>query len=159
MMGKIDILPIAIAGGFYTVTPPDACELTKIVNPKMVMPMHFWWEKAVQEFVPGMPKVKTFKTPVLKFAKSELSVSTEVVVLPQGQGLNDFCLEDRGESELTSVGSEVTGGRGPQADPRRVQEGLCTHGAPNSEYKGWKYYPSRLCFRLFMVSQDFFWRR
>lgn len=85
MMGKIDILLVPIAGGFYTVTPSEARELVKLVNPKVVIPMHFWWEQAVQEFVQGMTRVKTLNRPVLKIAKAELPPPTEVVVLPWAQ--------------------------------------------------------------------------
>jgi L-ascorbate metabolism protein UlaG (beta-lactamase superfamily) len=85
MMGKIDLLLMPIAGGYFTVTPAEARDVTKQVNPKIVIPMHFWWEQAVQEFVQGMPKVKMLNTPVLKIAKSELPNSTEVFVMPWGQ--------------------------------------------------------------------------
>lgn len=50
MMGKIDLLLMPIAGGYFTVTPAEARDVTKQVNPKIVIPMHFWWEQAVQEF-------------------------------------------------------------------------------------------------------------
>jgi len=85
MMGKIDLLLMPIAGGYFTVTPAEARDVTKQVNPKIVIPMHFWWEQAVQEFVQGMPKVKMLNTPVLKISKSELPNSTEVFVMPWGQ--------------------------------------------------------------------------
>lgn len=85
MMGKIDLLLMPIAGGYFTVTPAEARDVTKQVNPKIVIPMHFWWEQAVQEFVQGMPKVKMLNTSVLKIAKSELPNSTEVFVMPWGQ--------------------------------------------------------------------------
>jgi len=85
MMGKIDILLMPIAGGYFTVTPAEARDVTKQVNPKIVIPMHFWWEQAVQEFVQDMPNVKRLNTPVLKIAKSELPKSTEVFVMPWGQ--------------------------------------------------------------------------
>jgi L-ascorbate metabolism protein UlaG (beta-lactamase superfamily) len=84
MMGKIDILLMPIAGGYFTVTPAEARDVTKQVNPKIVIPMHFWWEQAVQEFAQGMPKVKTLTTPVLKIGKSDLPASTEVLVMPWG---------------------------------------------------------------------------
>jgi len=85
MMGKIDVLLMPIAGGYFTVTPTEAREVTKQVNPKIVIPMHFWWEQAVQEFVQGMPKVKMLTTPLFKIAKSDLPTTTEVVVMPWGQ--------------------------------------------------------------------------
>ena len=56
-----------------------------LVNPKIAIPMHFWWEQAVQEYADGMAKVKTLNTPVLKISKPELPTATEVVILPWRQ--------------------------------------------------------------------------
>jgi L-ascorbate metabolism protein UlaG (beta-lactamase superfamily) len=85
MMGKINILLIPIAGGYYTVTPSEARDVTQLVKPNIAIPQHFWWEQAVREYLQGMPKVKTLSTPVLKIAKAELPPPTQVVVLPWGQ--------------------------------------------------------------------------
>ncbi|MBM4261157.1 MAG: MBL fold metallo-hydrolase [Deltaproteobacteria bacterium] len=84
MMGKIDILLVPIAGGYYTVTPSEARELTYLVKPKIAIPKHFWWEQAVHEYAQGMPKVKMLNTPLLRIAKSELPPPTEVFVMPWG---------------------------------------------------------------------------
>ncbi len=78
-------LLVPIAGGYYTVTASEAREVTKLVNPKIAIPMHFWWEQAVQEYADGMAKVKTLNTPVLKISKPELPTATEVVILPWRQ--------------------------------------------------------------------------
>ena len=85
MMGRIDILLMPIAGGYFTVTPTEAKEVTKQVNPKIAIPMHFWWEQAVQEYTQGSTRVKMMNTPVLKISKAELPTPTEIVVLPWGQ--------------------------------------------------------------------------
>jgi L-ascorbate metabolism protein UlaG (beta-lactamase superfamily) len=85
MMGKIDILLVPVAGGFYTVTASEAREVTKQVNPKIAIPMHYWWEAAVNEFTQDMPRVKTTNSPVLKISKSELPQQTEILILPFGQ--------------------------------------------------------------------------
>jgi L-ascorbate metabolism protein UlaG (beta-lactamase superfamily) len=85
MIGKIDILLVPVAGGFYTVTASEAREVTKQVNPKIAIPMHFWWEAAVTEFTQGMPRVKVMNSPILKIAKSELPQQPEIVILPFGQ--------------------------------------------------------------------------
>src|SRR5688500_302440 len=82
LLGKIDILLVPIAGGMYTVTASEAREVTKQVNPKISIPMHFWWEGAVEEYTRGMPRVKSLNIPALKIAKSELPQPTEIVVLP-----------------------------------------------------------------------------
>lgn len=82
MLGKIDILLVPVAGGYYTVTASEAREVTKQVNPKIAIPMHYWWEGAWEEFTRGMPRVKMMNSPVLKISKAELPQPTEIVVLP-----------------------------------------------------------------------------
>jgi len=85
MIGKIDILLVPIAGGYFTVTASEAREVTQQIKPKIAIPMHFWWEQAPQEFVQGMPKVKALNTPILKISKAELPQPTEIIVMPWGQ--------------------------------------------------------------------------
>jgi L-ascorbate metabolism protein UlaG (beta-lactamase superfamily) len=85
MIGKIDVLLVPIAGGYYTVTASEAREVTQQVKPKIAIPMHFWWEQAVQEYVQGVPNVKIANTPVLKISKAELPQPTAVVILPWAQ--------------------------------------------------------------------------
>jgi L-ascorbate metabolism protein UlaG (beta-lactamase superfamily) len=84
-MGKIDILLVPIAGGYYTVTPTEAREVTKLVNPKIAIPKHFWWEEAVREYTQGLTRVKMLSTPVLKISKAELPQPIETIVMPWGQ--------------------------------------------------------------------------
>lgn len=85
MMGKIDILLVPIAGGYYTVTPNEAREVTRLVNPKIAIPKHFWWEQAVKDYTQGLTRVRMMNSPVLKLSKSELPQPTEIVVLPWPQ--------------------------------------------------------------------------
>src|SRR5258705_3843167 len=44
MMGKIDVLLVPIAGGFYTVTAGEAKEVVKPGSPKIALPMHYDWD-------------------------------------------------------------------------------------------------------------------
>ncbi len=85
MMGKIDILLVPVAGGFYTVTASEAREVTKQANPRIAIPMHYWWEAAVTDFTQGWPRVRMMNSPMLKISKAELPQPTEIVVLPFGQ--------------------------------------------------------------------------
>jgi L-ascorbate metabolism protein UlaG (beta-lactamase superfamily) len=85
MMGKIDILLVPIAGGYYTVTATEAREVTKQVNPKIAIPMHFWWEQAVQEYTQGVERVKMLNSPALKISKPELPQPIQTIVMPWGQ--------------------------------------------------------------------------
>jgi L-ascorbate metabolism protein UlaG (beta-lactamase superfamily) len=50
----------------------EAREVTRQVNPKIAIPMHFWWEQAVQEYTQGLERVKMLTTPALKISKPEL---------------------------------------------------------------------------------------
>lgn len=84
MMGKIDILLVPIAGGYFTVTPAEARELTALVKPRIAIPKHFWWEQAVHEYTQGMGKVRMLPAPSLKISKPELPQPTEVFVMPWG---------------------------------------------------------------------------
>jgi L-ascorbate metabolism protein UlaG (beta-lactamase superfamily) len=79
MLGKIDILLVPVAGGMYTVTATEAREVTKQVNPKIAIPMHFWWEA---EYTKDMPRVKSLNSSTLKISKTELPQPTEIIVMP-----------------------------------------------------------------------------
>jgi len=82
MLGKIDILLVPVAGGYFTVTASEAQEVTRQVKPKIAIPMHYWWDSAVEEFTRGMPRVKILNNPVFRIAKPELPQETEIDVLP-----------------------------------------------------------------------------
>ena len=81
MLGKIDVLLVPIAGGYYTITASEAQEVIKQVNPKIAIPMHYGWESAVEEFTRGMPRVKVLNSAVLRVAKPELPQQTEIDIL------------------------------------------------------------------------------
>ncbi len=58
MLGKIDILLVPVAGGFYTVTASEAREVTKQVHPAIAIPTHYWWEGGVDEYIRDNPARK-----------------------------------------------------------------------------------------------------
>jgi L-ascorbate metabolism protein UlaG (beta-lactamase superfamily) len=80
MLGKIDILLVPIAGGFYTVTASEAREVTKQVNPRIAVPMHYWWDGAVNEYIQDNARVKTLNGQVLKISKQELPQPTQTII-------------------------------------------------------------------------------
>ena len=82
MLGKIDILLVPIAGGFYTVTASEAREVTKQVNPRIAIPMHYWWDGAVNEYIRDNSRVKILNRQMLKISKQELPQPTETIVFP-----------------------------------------------------------------------------
>lgn len=85
MMGKIDVLLVPIAGGYFTVTAGEAREVTQQVKPRIAIPMHFWWEQAVAEYVQGFERVKFLNAPVLKISRPELPQPIQTVVMPWRQ--------------------------------------------------------------------------
>jgi L-ascorbate metabolism protein UlaG (beta-lactamase superfamily) len=81
LLGKIDILLVPVAGGMYTVTPTEAIEVTKQVNPRIAIPEHYWWEGGADRFAAGFAKVRKTNGAVLRIAKQELPQPIEVVIM------------------------------------------------------------------------------
>jgi L-ascorbate metabolism protein UlaG (beta-lactamase superfamily) len=81
MLGKIDILLVPIAGGFFTVTAAEAKEVTKQVKPRIAVPMHYDWDGVLADYVNGLLARKLNGT-VLKITKQELPQPFDVVVFP-----------------------------------------------------------------------------
>jgi L-ascorbate metabolism protein UlaG (beta-lactamase superfamily) len=85
MLGKIDILLVPLAGGVYTITAGEAREVTKQASPRIAIPMHYWWEEAVEVYTRDNPRVRNINRRGLKISKKELPQPTEVVVLSWNQ--------------------------------------------------------------------------
>ena len=83
LMGKIDVLLVPVAGGMFTVTPSEAIEVTKQVNPRIAIPEHYWWQGAAERYTSGFPRVKRSTGPVLRLSKPELPQPVEIVVLSE----------------------------------------------------------------------------
>ena len=81
LLGKIDILLVPVAGGMFTVTPTEAIEVTKQVNPRIAIPEHYWWEGGADRFAAGFAKVKRTNSAVLRITKPELPPPTEIIVM------------------------------------------------------------------------------
>lgn len=81
LLGKIDVLLVPVAGGMFTVTPTEAIEVTKQVNPKIAIPEHYWWEGGAERFISGFSRVKRLNGPILKISKQALPQPIEIVVL------------------------------------------------------------------------------
>jgi L-ascorbate metabolism protein UlaG (beta-lactamase superfamily) len=81
LLGKIDVLLVPVAGGMFTVTPEEAVEVTKQINPRIAIPEHYWWPGGGDRFAAAFSKVRRPNGPILKISKQELPPPTEVVVL------------------------------------------------------------------------------
>lgn len=77
-IGKVDVLFIPV-GGIFTIDARGADETVKLLNPKLVIPMHFKTPSlgfplaAVEEFTEGKPRVK------------EIGGSEAEIILPEEQ--------------------------------------------------------------------------
>ena len=85
-VGMVDVLLIPV-GGFYTIDPKEATQVTEAIKPKVLIPMHFKTEKCgfpiapVEDFLKGKPRVKRLGVSETIFDKAHLPQQTEIVVL------------------------------------------------------------------------------
>jgi L-ascorbate metabolism protein UlaG (beta-lactamase superfamily) len=84
LLGKIDVLLLPVAGGMFTITPDEAVQVTKQVNPRIAIPEHYWWPGGADRFAAGFSRVRRLDGAVLTVSKQELPPPTEVVILPGG---------------------------------------------------------------------------
>ncbi|MGH7871932.1 MAG: MBL fold metallo-hydrolase, partial [Candidatus Binatia bacterium] len=84
LLGKIDVLLVPVAGGMFTVTPTEAVEVTKQVNPRIAIPEHYWWEGGADRFAAAFSRVKRTNGPVIKISKQDLPPPIEIVVMSEG---------------------------------------------------------------------------
>jgi len=84
-IGKVDLLLIPV-GGFYTIDASEAGEVVNLLNPKVVIPMHYK-TKSVDYPIEGVDKFLSGKENVKQFNTSEIDVKAlpekrEIWVLP-----------------------------------------------------------------------------
>lgn len=85
-LGQIDVLLIPV-GGYYTIGPDEAARVIGLLEPKLVIPMHFKNERVnltigpVDDFLRGRQNVKTPDTSEIEVTKDSLPAGTEIVVL------------------------------------------------------------------------------
>lgn len=85
-LGTVDIALVPVGGG-GTLTPSQAAEVISLIEPSIVIPMHYKTTKegpklgTVARFLSEMGTAKLDPLPSLKIRKSGLSSETQVVVL------------------------------------------------------------------------------
>ncbi len=85
-LGNVDIL-LAPVGGVSTIDAPVAAELARQLEPKVVIPMHYWtealsWElDPVGRFLREMGDEQVISQPKLSFNRSNLPLSTQLYLL------------------------------------------------------------------------------
>lgn len=81
LIGHVDIL-LQTIGGVYTIGPEGARRVIEQLKPKIVIPMHYWYNMGVLErFVDGPYRVRTLETNTLRISKDTLPSATEIIVL------------------------------------------------------------------------------
>ncbi len=82
LIGHIDIL-LQTIGGIYTAGPEAAHRIVEQLQPKIVIPMHYWQNmgNALERFITGPYKVRTLETNTFIVSKDTLPDETEIIVL------------------------------------------------------------------------------
>jgi len=81
LIGHVDIL-LQVIGGVYTIGPEGAKRIIEQLRPKVVIPMHYWYQMNVLErFVDGPHPTLYLHTNSLTLSKDTLPPTTEIIVL------------------------------------------------------------------------------
>jgi len=88
-IGEIDLLMLPV-GGVYTLGPKEAVEIARSLNPKIILPMHYWMDGLNPEVFSKLLPVENFlsqmgvevkKLPKLVIKKGEPLSEEQVIVL------------------------------------------------------------------------------
>ncbi len=85
-IGKVDVLLIPV-GGFFTIDAKVASEVCDLLNPSVIIPMHFKNDKldfpiaVVDDFLEGKGNVRKLDSSEIEFKAGALPADTEIVVL------------------------------------------------------------------------------
>lgn len=81
LIGHVDVL-LQVIGGVYTAGPEGAKQIVEKLKPKIVIPMHFWYNTGhLERFVEGPYPAKFLDTNTITVSKDTLPASTEILVL------------------------------------------------------------------------------
>ena len=84
-LGKVDIL-LTPVGGFYTIDARAAAEIGHLINPKVIIPMHFKTDKGlpgiagVEGFLQGKTGVSRLDASEVEFKEGQLPTATQIMV-------------------------------------------------------------------------------
>lgn len=88
-MGDVEVLFLPV-GGLFTINAPQAAETVRLLEPKLVIPMHYkteavsWALEPVERFLREMGIKEAPPQPKVLVTKSSLPPTTQVVVLSYG---------------------------------------------------------------------------
>jgi len=81
LIGHVDIL-LQVIGGVYTAGPEGGKKIVELLKPKIVVPMHYWYQMSVLErFTDGPYRVRSLNTNNFSVSKDTLPLTTEIIVL------------------------------------------------------------------------------
>jgi L-ascorbate metabolism protein UlaG (beta-lactamase superfamily) len=85
-IGQVDVLLVPI-GGTFTIDPSEATEVVRLLDPRIVIPMHYKTAKCgfplekVESFTKGKQRVRHEKSSEIEVRKETLPKETEIIVL------------------------------------------------------------------------------
>jgi L-ascorbate metabolism protein UlaG (beta-lactamase superfamily) len=81
LIGHVDIL-LQVIGGVYTAGPEGAKKIVETLKPKIVVPMHYWYQMSVLDrFTDGPYRVRSTNTNSFSVSKDTLPQNTEIIIL------------------------------------------------------------------------------
>jgi hypothetical protein len=81
LIGHVDIL-LQVIGGVYTAGPEGAKKIVEHLKPKIVVPMHYWYQMNVLgRFIDGPYRVHSLNTNSFTASKDTLPPTTEIIIL------------------------------------------------------------------------------
>lgn len=84
-IGKVDVLLIPV-GGVYTIDGDEAAEVVNMINPKIVIPMHYKTKELkfelepIDKFLKHFNKIEKINKPEIQLNKEDLTKGTVLVV-------------------------------------------------------------------------------
>jgi len=81
LIGHVDII-LQVIGGVYTIGPEGALRISEQLKPKIVVPMHFWYQTGLLErFLEGPHRSRVLDTNTVSVSKDTLPTATEIIFL------------------------------------------------------------------------------
>jgi len=81
LIGHVDIL-LQTIGGTFTIGPEGAKKIVEQLKPKIVVPMHYWYQMNVLErFIDGPYRARSLNTNTFTTSKDTLPPTTEIIIL------------------------------------------------------------------------------
>ena len=81
LIGHVDIL-LQVIGGTFTIGPEGALQIIEKLKPKIVIPMHFWYNMGqLEKFSEGPHPARRLDTNTITVSKETLPRETEILIL------------------------------------------------------------------------------